>query len=210
MKNSKNIKKLVGIASLAAVVVVLQLLANYIAIGNVSITLALIPIVVGAILYGPLAGTILGCVMGLMAMIAPSTIAFFMPHNPVATIILCLLKAGLAGAVSGWIFKLLSKKNFVLAIILASIACPIVNTGIFLIGGGLFFAGVYGASNALSAFGIIFVGIWMNFVIEFIVNSLLSPAVISIVKVAFRNFDLGTNLEYEDNNEFERNEEILD
>ena len=46
--NSQKIKRMVGIASLAAVVVVLQLIANYIpGPGGVSITLALIPLVIG-------------------------------------------------------------------------------------------------------------------------------------------------------------------
>ena len=60
MKNSIMIKRLVGISILTALVVVLQLLGNYITIGTVNITLALIPIAVGAILYGPVAGLFLG------------------------------------------------------------------------------------------------------------------------------------------------------
>ena len=51
---------MVGIAVLAALVVVLQLLSSVIKIGTVSITLTLIPIVVGAAFYGPGAGAILG------------------------------------------------------------------------------------------------------------------------------------------------------
>ena len=42
---------MVGIAVLAALVVVLQLLSSVIKIGTVSITLTLIPIVVGAAFY---------------------------------------------------------------------------------------------------------------------------------------------------------------
>ena len=57
---------MVGIAVLAALVVVLQLLSSVIKIGTVSITLTLIPIVVGAAFYGPGAGAILGTVFGLV------------------------------------------------------------------------------------------------------------------------------------------------
>ena len=53
-KNQKAIKKLVGIATLTALVVGLQFLSNYVSFGSISITLALIPIAMGAILYGPL------------------------------------------------------------------------------------------------------------------------------------------------------------
>ena len=56
MKNSYKIKKIVMITILSCLAVILQLFSNYVPIGTVNITLALIPIVVGAILYGPLAG----------------------------------------------------------------------------------------------------------------------------------------------------------
>ena len=45
---------------LAALVAVLQLLGQFIKFGPVSISLVLIPIVVGAALYGPTAGAVLG------------------------------------------------------------------------------------------------------------------------------------------------------
>ena len=56
MNNSRKIRRMVGLAALASMIVVLQLISNYIQFGPVSITLALIPNVVGAILYGPKGG----------------------------------------------------------------------------------------------------------------------------------------------------------
>ena len=47
---SLKIKRITGIAVFAALVVVLQLFSNYVQFGPVSITLALIPIVVGSII----------------------------------------------------------------------------------------------------------------------------------------------------------------
>ena len=76
MNKSVRIKNMVGIAIFAAVVIVLQLFSNYVTFGPVSITLALIPIVVGAVVYGPLAGFILGAVGGLLVLVAPATISF--------------------------------------------------------------------------------------------------------------------------------------
>ena len=67
--NHQKINRMVGIAVLAALVVVLQLLSSVIKIGTVSITLTLIPIVVGAAFYGPGAGAILGTVFGLVVYI---------------------------------------------------------------------------------------------------------------------------------------------
>ena len=97
MNNSQKIRRMVGLAALASMIVVLQLISNYIQFGPVSITLALIPIVVGAILYGPKGGFILGLIEGVMVITAPSTLGLFMPFSAVGTILVCLLKSVLGG-----------------------------------------------------------------------------------------------------------------
>ena len=58
MKNEKHISvvRLTSLALLAALIVVLQTVASGIKIGPVPISLTLVPIVVGAILFGPGAG----------------------------------------------------------------------------------------------------------------------------------------------------------
>ena len=174
--NSHKIKRMVGIASLAAVVVVLQLIANYIpGPGGVSITLALIPLVIGAILYGPTGGTILGVIMGGIILTAPST-ASFLNVRPFITVVLCLVKTGVAGLVSGFVFNLLKKQNLTLAVILASVLVPILNTGIFSIGCILFYMETLtewaGGSNAIAYLFLTMIGI--NFIVEFIINSVLT------------------------------------
>ena len=73
---------MVGIAVLAALVVVLQLLSSVIKIGTVSITLTLIPIVVGAAFYGPGAGAILGTVFGLVVYINSPYISSQVQSSP--------------------------------------------------------------------------------------------------------------------------------
>ena len=197
-KNKLQIKRLVGIASLAALVAVLQLLSLFIRFGEFSITLALIPLVVGAILYGPSGGAVLGFVMGFIVLLTNSE-AFFV-INPFATILLCLVKSSLAGIVSGYTYKILYKKNFILAITLASILAPLVNTGVFAVGCIIFFFPTLtewaGGSSALSYLFIVMIGI--NFIIEFIVNSALSPAVVSIVKIATKNYNIGSSFDIED------------
>ena len=200
MKNSLSIKKLVGIATLTALVVALQFLSNYVKFGEVEMTLALIPIVVGAILYGPLAGGFLGLVMGAVVITAPGTQALFMPVNPAATIILCLLKTGIAGLVAGLVFNLFSyfaKKSekketkmilFGTGIILATLLVPVVNTGLFILGALAFF-------NSLPYFKD-FATTWtavvtINFAIEFSVSAIASPALVVLIKVLARNYNLG-------------------
>ncbi len=194
MKNKRNIQRMVGIASLAAITAVLQVIANYIAFGPVSITLALIPLVIGAILYGPLAGAFLGALMGGIILSAPSTAAF-LNVNVWVTILLCLVKTSAAGAACGWIFKLLRKKNLTLAIVLATIAAPIVNTGLFALGCMAFFMPTLrawaGGSSAIAYLFLTMIGI--NFIIEFSVNSVLAPSVVYLVRIISRNYNIGSN-----------------
>lgn len=188
MNKKQTIKKMAGLACLSAVVVVLQLFSNYIAFGPVSITLSLIPIVIGAIIYGPSGGALLGFINGIIVITAPSTLAVFMPFNPFATIAICLIKTTVAGAVSGLLFKLVEKKNMVLATILASIVVPLVNTGLFAIGCMLFFMPLLrdfaGDSNVYGYLFLTFIGI--NFLIEFATNSILSPTVHYIIRIVFK------------------------
>src|SRR5574344_82043 len=105
---SNTTKKITAIGALIALIVVLQLFSNFISFGPVSINLALIPIIVGALLYGPWIGLGLGVVDGLIILLAPSTGAF-MAINPLVTVVLCLLKTGLGGLFAGFMPKIFKK-----------------------------------------------------------------------------------------------------
>lgn len=194
MNNSIRIRRLVGIASLAAIVAVLQVIANYIAFGPVSITLALIPLIIGAILYGPLGGGFLGALMGLIILSAPST-GSFLAVNPWITALICILKTTIAGVVSGLLFKGFYKLNFVLAVVLASLSAPVVNTGLFALGcSTLMYPTLVewaGGSNAIEFLFLTMIG-W-NFLIEFAINSLLSPMVVYLVRVVATRYHLGSS-----------------
>ena len=67
MKNDRT-KKIATLGILTAVVIVLQLMGSFIRFGQFSISLVLIPIVVGTALYGPLAGAWLGFVFSLVVL----------------------------------------------------------------------------------------------------------------------------------------------
>ena len=210
MKKNLSTKKLVGLASLAALVVVLQLLSNYIQFGPVSITLALIPMVVGAVLYGPTAGFGLGALMGIIILTAPST-SLFLNYNLPGTIILCILKTGLAGLASGWVYKglirvnVLGKAKFPVAIITATLVAPIINTGLFILGTAVLFQGLGFKNEAgefvelvpsAGGFGKAFsaaVGfvVFTNFIVEFAVSVVLSPSIVYLFKILGEKYDLG-------------------
>lgn len=195
MNKSFKIRKMVMITILSVLAIVLQLFSNYVQFGPVSITLSLIPIVVGAILYGPVAGFIIGSVCGLIVFIAPGTIGLFWPYGVFITFLVCVLKMGFAGLVSGLLYKLFASKSKKFAVAISSIIVPLVNTGLFAIAAYLFYYDllVSLAPSGQAIVGYLFLGfIGFNFLIEFFVNSVLSPVVLRLVNMANDKFDLDT------------------
>ena len=138
MNTRNRTRKLVGIALFSAIVVVLQLLGSFIRLGQFSISLVLIPIVVGSAVYGMGAGTWLGLIFGVTVLISGDA-ATFLAISPIGTVITVLAKGTLAGLGVDMLYSLLSKFNRYLAVIVSAIACPVINTGVFLIGCKLFF-----------------------------------------------------------------------
>ncbi|MBO7376074.1 MAG: ECF transporter S component [Clostridia bacterium] len=198
MNNKALIRKLVLTGILTAIVVVLQVFSGYIRFGPFSITLALVPIIVGGALCGPLSGAFLGLVFSVVVLINDS--AAFLAVDPFGTVLTVLLKGTLAGLASALIFRLLSlgarkqdgKQNpwmKMLRVLIAGIACPIVNTGIFVVGCLLFFmptlAGWAEALGYKDAASYLFTGmIGINFLVEFATVTLLSPVIVRIIDLA--------------------------
>ncbi len=172
-----RIKKLTLLALFTAIVIVLQMLGQFIRFGMFSISLVLVPIVIGSALCGPSAGAYLGGVFGL-AVLLTGDAAAFMTVNPLGTIITVMAKGILAGLISGLVYKAIEKKSTFGAVMAAAIVCPIVNTGVFAIGCFLFFmdyansiSGEMGYSNGGQLILLYFIG--LNFVVEFAVNVVL-------------------------------------
>lgn len=186
-----NTKKIVGIGLFTAIVVVLQLVASTIKLGVFSITLVLAPMIVGAALYGIGAGAWLGLVFGVTVLISGDA-GTFLAINPIGTVVTVLTKGTLAGLAAASVYKLIEKKNSLVAVITAGVACPVVNTGIFLIGCCLFFmptirewATVAGVPNAGTFMVTSFVG--LNFVIELAVNLVLSTTIVKIINIGIKS-----------------------
>lgn len=186
MKNNKIIR-MVGIAILAAIVVLLQLLGSFIHFGPVSISLVLIPIVVGAAMYGPGSGAFLGFVFSIVVLLQPDTV-FFYGIDFFGTILTVLVKGTLAGLLSGILFNIVSRKNMWIAVVLAAMVCPIVNTGIFFLGCRLFFWEALAAEGGGNAFAfVITVMIGFNFIAEFVTNVICSPIVLRVLRAVRRS-----------------------
>ena len=70
MINKENsTQKLAGTAVLVAIIIILQVAFGAIQIGPFTITLTMVPIIIGAILYGPYTGALLGAVFGVVVCI---------------------------------------------------------------------------------------------------------------------------------------------
>ena len=187
---------------LIALVVVLQMLGSFIKIGPLPMSFVLVPIVIGACLLGAKEGAFLGAVFGVITMVMGITgidaFSFLLwEARPVWFVVLCLLKAIMAGLCSGLVYKLFGKlfgeKHVYLRTVFASVTAPIVNTGIFVVGMLLFFFDTMQGLPALfpDAFGqyenavqLLFLGLaGFNFIGEFVVNLVLSPAMVRIIEV---------------------------
>ena len=189
-------RKLVGMAILAAIVIVLQVLAY--AISNltvlpVSITLVLIPVVVGAAMYGVGAGAFLGGVFGIVTIIGcVSGIdkggAILFGSQPLITLVLCLVKAMAAGYLAGLVYRAIAKNHGYWGVITAAVVCPVVNTGIFIAAMILFYQETllsWAGGKPIVTF--ILVGLaGINLLIELGLNIVLGPVVVRIIRAGKR------------------------
>lgn len=184
MKN-KKIEKMVGVSLLIAVMLVLQFIASVfpIKIGPVSLSLVLIPIVLGAATYGVAAGGVLGGAFGVMTYIfcvngmdAGGHMVF--QASPILCFVVVMAKGILCGLAAGGVYQLFHKKNGYLAMVCAAIICPVVNTGVFLVGMSLWFMDVLKVwAGGSDVAGYVISGlIIINFLPELAINLVFSPA----------------------------------
>ena len=181
--NNVTIKRMTGIALLMALVVVLQFIGSMIPpVGGFSISLVLIPIVLGAAMYGLKAGALLGATFGVIVVIncitgADAGGAMVFQANPLLCILVVLAKGILSGLASGLVYKLFKYWNAYIAMLLAAIICPVVNTGTFIVCMMTFFKEVLSAwAGGGEIIAYVLSGLVLcNFVPELIINVVFSP-----------------------------------
>lgn len=183
---NEKTKALVGTGILTAIVIVLQAMTASIRLGPFSVTFVLIPIVVGAALYGFKSGAWLGAVFGVVVLLTDA--GAFLAINVPGTIATCILKGMLAGLAAGAVYKLLEAKNRWAAVITAAIVCPVVNTGLFLVGCSVFFLDTIsewaaGAGFESAGAYMIFGMVGLNFLVETAVNIVLSSVIVRVLNI---------------------------
>lgn len=116
-KQKGNTRRMTGLAIFTAIIVVLQVLCTFVRFGPFSITLALAPIIIATAIYGKGAGAYLGGVFGLVVLITGllgwdgGTVMLLMSINPVACILICIVKGAAAGFLAGLCYEAIAKKK---------------------------------------------------------------------------------------------------
>lgn len=185
-KRKKQIETLALGAVLTALVIILQFMGSFIRFGMFSVSLVLVPIVIGAAMCGIKVAAWLGFVFGAVVLLSGDA-APFMSISLYGTVITVLAKGIGCGLAAGFVYKLLNEKSKYLAVMAASVVCPVVNTGIFLLGCAVFFlegitpwAAAEGCKNVVEYMFLFLAG--GNFIFELVTNLILGPAVTTILK----------------------------
>lgn len=183
---NRSIRTIVGGGLFAAIVVVLQLVGGMIRFGPFSISLVLLPIVVGAAVYGWQIGCWLGFVFGLTVLLTGDASVFLAIH-PLGAVLTVFAKGIGAGLAAGLCCKALAKCKPIFGVLAAAIAAPVANTGLFLLGCRLFFwqticdwaaAAGFATAGAYAIVGLVGV----NFLLEIAVNLVLAPAAERLIR----------------------------
>lgn len=189
-KQTGGTRRMAGLAIFTAIIVVLQVLCTFIRFGPFSITLALAPIIIGTAMYGKGAGAYLGGVFGAVVLVTGllgwdgGTVMLLMGINPLGCVLVCLLKGVAAGFFAGLCYELIAKKNDKLGVLISGVVCPVVNTGLFIVGMLVFFfdtlSGWAGGQNLLLYIIVGLTGV--NFLVELAVNIVLSSGITRIIR----------------------------
>ena len=110
-------------------------------------------------------------------------------RQSLADVVTVLVKGIACGGLAGLVYAWLAQKNRTLAAVTAAIVCPVVNTGVFLLGCRIFFlpmladmAQNLGFGDNVGRFMIIgLVGV--NFLAELGINIVLSPVILRLIRI---------------------------
>lgn len=193
MENARlDTRKMVTLAIFTAIVAVLQLMGVAIRFGTFAVSMVGVPVILGGALMGPLAGAWLGFVFGVTVMISGDAALFF-AWDPVATVVIVLLKGTLAGFAAAALYRLIEGKNGFLAVLAAAVAYPFVNTGVFFLGCMLCFLDdcvQFAASLGITGSGpvvVMTVFIGLNFFFELGLDLVLSGVIDRLIQIGKRS-----------------------
>ena len=193
MNKRKETQTLTRMSIMAAIIIMFHIMAQYTSnVLSTSINLSLVALAICAITFGYKGALILSGVSGLTTVVM-GIVGFDKFTNilfnaqPVATIAICMVKIMAAAVVCTFLYKLLCKKNEFLAVIVASLAVPVVNTGLFILGGLTIVSKTltteFVAEGTTLIHFVLITCCLINFTLEFSLNAILSPAIKRISKL---------------------------
>ena len=139
-RKKADVRFLTQIALLVAIEMVMKTIGlGSVPIGPLYMSFLTVPIAVGAIVLGPLAGVILGGVFGFVSFMDAIKGASIMTSNllavsPVHTFVLCLGTRVLMGACVGFVYQGMKRicKNSMVNCFVTSLSAPLLNTLFFM------------------------------------------------------------------------------
>lgn len=197
MRSTKTIK-MAQMAILIAIVLIMAFTPlGYLKTAGLEISLITIPVAIGAMVLGPMAGALLGAVFGVTSFYQCFGLSQFgamlLSIDPFMTFLVCVPTRILMGYLAGVLFKFFLKldKHNTICYFVGGLVAAILNTAFFM---GVLVLGFwntdyiqgFAAGNGVMLFIILFVGI--NGVVEWIATcvagGIVSKAVAKIVKNA--------------------------
>lgn len=185
-KRTQSTRDLTTTAMLIALIVALQGFSSIAArIGLFSFALGLFPATIGSVLYGKKKSLIFGAALGITILATDATAFALYGVNVFATIFVVMLKSVASTFVTATVFEWFGKLNRYIAVVVAAILGPIFNTAIFTAGVCVFFKDFFsqfidGGVSFIAGFLLL---ILMNFIIEMVINIVLSPIVLRVVDI---------------------------
>ena len=154
-KKKFSTRYLAEVALFVGIILVMKITGlSSIPVGPLVMTFTMIPIAIGSMLLGPLAGTILGAFFGLTSLYDAVTgksamTHFFFQESPFLTVLLCVGTRALVGAATGWLFRLFSKtdRKHTWSYFAGGLLAPVLNT-LFFMGFIVLLVGVQGLVEA--------------------------------------------------------------
>ena len=135
--HASRTRYLVELALMVAIIFVMAFTPlGYFQTMGLSITFLTVPVAVGAMILGPVGGAICGLAFGITSFMqcfgmgAFGTMLFSI--NPLGTAFVCIVPRILEGWLTGLIFKAIRQKMKNGAYLVASLACPFLNTLFFM------------------------------------------------------------------------------
>ena len=204
MKKSKNTKFITLMGVLLAIEIIMAFTPlGFVPLGFTKATTIHIPVVIGAIFLGPLAGAILGGAFGILSIIintvSPALTSFvFSPFITIGgaqgniwSLVIALVPRMLIGIVAYYNYKWVSKidKTKVIAYATAGVVGSLTNTVLVMSGIYIFFGQQYAAAKEVTfeaLFGVIMGIIGVNGIPEAIVAAIIVTLVCKVLKSVFK------------------------